>query len=70
MKLGIGGGSESHSCFAKDPQKTLFLSKPKVADYIFVKNPYYENLKLEKHGYNELFREDCFEWFVRAMLEI
>ena len=34
------------------------------------KNPYYEKLKLEKHGHIKFVGEDCVEGFVNRMMEI
>ena len=48
----------------------LFVNKPVAIGYIIVKNPYYENLDLEKDGYIKCFGEDCVEWFINEMLEI
>ena len=48
----------------------LFVSKPVATGYNIVKNPYYENLNLEKDAYIKYFGEDCVEWFVNEMLEI
>ena len=48
----------------------LFVSKPVAISYIFVKNPGYEKLNLEKDGYIKYFGEDCVDCFVNEMLEI
>ena len=48
----------------------LFVNKPVAINYNIVKNPDYENLKLEKDGYIKNFGEDCVEWFIKEMLEI
>ena len=48
----------------------LFVNKPVAIGYNIVKNPYYENLNLEKDGYIKFFGEDCAEWFIKEMLEI
>ena len=48
----------------------LFVNKPVAIGYNIVRNPYYENLNLEKEGYIKYFGEDCVEWFINEMLEI
>ena len=49
---------------------TLFVNKPVAIGYNIVKKPDYENLNFEKDGYIKFFGEDCFEWFIKKMLEI
>ena len=48
----------------------LFVNKPVAIGYNIVKNPDYDNLKLEKDGYIKYFGEDCVEWFVNEMCGI
>ena len=48
----------------------LFVNKPVAIAYNIVKNPYYENLNLEKEGYIKYFGKDCVEWLISEMLEI
>ena len=48
----------------------LFLNKPVAICCNIVKNPHYENLKLEEDGYIKYFGEDCVEWFINEMLKI
>ena len=48
----------------------LFVNKPVAIGYNIVKNPNYENLKLEKDGFIKYFGEGCVEWFIKEMLEI
>ena len=48
----------------------LFVNKSVATGYNIVKNPDYDNLDLEKDGYNKYFGEDCVEWFVNEMLEM
>ena len=48
----------------------LFINKPVAIGYKMVKHPEYDNLNLEKDGYNKDFGEDCVEWFINEMLEI
>ena len=48
----------------------LFANKPVAIGYDIVKNPFYDNLNLEKYGYIKYFGEDCVEWFINEMLEI
>ena len=48
----------------------LFVNKPIAKGYNIVKNPYYDNLNLEKDGYIKYFGEDCVEWFISEMMEI
>ena len=47
----------------------LFVNEPVAIGYNVVKNPGYENLKLEKDGYIKYFGEDCAEWFINEKLE-
>ena len=53
-----------------DVTDKLFVNKPIAISYNIVKNPDYDNLKLEKDGYIKYFGEDCVEWFINEMLEI
>ena len=46
-------------------EKLMSINKPVAVAYNRIKNPYYENLKLEKHGFS-----DCVGRFVNEMLEI
>ena len=48
----------------------LFVNKPVAIGYNLVKSPDYENLKLEKDGYNKHFGKDCVEWFINEILEV
>ena len=48
----------------------LFVNKPIAIGYNIVKHPDYDNLILEKDGYNKYFGEDCVEWFINEMMEI
>ena len=50
--------------------KSLHINRPIGVCFNLVKNPFYENLILGKHGYVEYLGEDCQEWFVNEMLEI
>ena len=47
----------------------LFVNKLVGIGFNIVKNPDYENLKLEKDGYIKFFGEVCVEWFLNEMLE-
>ena len=53
-----------------DSNKMLFLNKPIALGYNKVKNSDYENLKLEKQGYNKHFDEDCVEKIKTEMSKI
>ena len=71
MNNSISGDSVGQIRIAKDPEgKTLYPNKPIVLSYNIVKNPYFQNLKMEKDGYNENFGKNCFELFLIEMLEI
>ena len=48
--------STSHAGSANEK---LFVNKSVAIGYNIVKNPDYDNFKLEKEGYNKCFGEDC-----------
>ena len=49
---------------------TLSISKPIAVVFNTVVEQFFENLKLEKLGYNQCFGEDCFQRFLNETLEI
>ena len=50
-------------------KKLLGIKKVEVGCNV-VKNPYYDDLNLQKEGYNKYLAEDGIEWFINEMLEI
>ena len=46
----------------------LLVNKPFAIGYVKVKNPDYENLKLEEFGFIKYFGEDCVEWFIMIVI--
>ena len=50
--------------------KKMFVNEPLAVVYNLVRKPDFDNLSLEKDGYNKLFGHDCVEWFVDKMLEM
>ena len=55
---------------AGSTNEKFLVSKSVAIDYIIVKNPQYENLNLEKTGYEKQFGENCVELSVNEMLEM
>ena len=52
-------------------EETFVINKPFAVGYIIIKNTcYYGNVLLVKNGYNGYLGEDCFEQFLKEMLEI
>ena len=48
----------------------MFVNEPVAVGYNLTEKPDFDNLSLEKDGYNKYFGDDCVEWFVNEMLEM
>ena len=68
VNIPIGGGLEK--TFSKPTSRNIFTNKPLAVGGNTVKNPFYENLKLQKREIFDYFGEERVQWLVNEMLEI